>query len=83
MLKIKRFQELVALFFTYMKEEGFSGTVKRALGFFKRRLKAKKGRFLPPKEALEMQKSYVPERENKTISVITALYNTDAKFLKE
>ena len=83
MLKIKRFQELVALFFTYMKEEGFSGTVKRALGFFKRRLKAKKGRFLPPKEALEMQKSYIPERENKTISVITALYNTDAKFLKE
>ena len=83
MLKIKRFQELVALFFTYMKEEGFSGTVKRALGFFKRRLKAKKGRFLPPKEALEMQKSFVPQRENKTISVVTALYNTDAKFLKE
>ena len=83
MLKIKRFQELVALFFTYMKEEGFSGTVKRAIGFFKRRLKAKKGRFLPPKEALEMQKSFVPSRENKTISVVTALYNTDAKFLKE
>ena len=83
MLKIKRFRELVALFFTYMKEEGFSGTVKRALGFFKRRLKAKKGRFLPPKDALEMQKSFVPQKENKTISVVTALYNTDAKFLKE
>ena len=83
MLKIKRFRELVALFFTYMKEEGFAGTVKRAVGFFKRRLKAKKGRFLPPKDALEMQKSFVPSRENKTISVVTALYNTDAKFLKE
>ena len=83
MLKIKRFRELVALFFTYMKEEGFRGTVKRALGFFKRRLKAKKGRFLPPKDALEMQKSFVPQKENKTISVVTALYNTDAKFLKE
>ena len=83
MLKIKRFQELVALFFTYMKDEGFSGTMKRAMGFFKRRLKAKKGRFLPPKEALEMQKSYVPSFENKTISVVTALYNTDRNFLKE
>ncbi len=83
MLKIKRFKELVALFFTYMKDEGFSGTMKRATGFFKRRLKAKKGRFLPPKEALEMQKSYVPSFENKTISVVTALYNTDKAFLKE
>ena len=83
MLKIKRFKELVALFFTYMKDEGFSGTMKRAMGFFKRRLKAKKGRFLPPKEALEMQKSYVPSFENKTISVVTALYNTDRNFLKE
>ena len=73
MLKIKRFKELVALFFTYMKDEGFSGTMKRAMGFFKRRLKAKKGRFLPPKEALEMQKSYVPSFENKTISMIDSL----------
>ena len=83
MLKIKRFQELVALFFTYLKDEGFSGTIKRALGFFKRRLKAKKGRFLPPKEALETQKNYVPAFENKTISVVTALYNTNQVHLKE
>ena len=33
MLKIKRFKELVALFFTYMKEEGVFGTVKRAMAF--------------------------------------------------
>lgn len=83
MLKIKRFKELVALFFTYVKEEGLSGTVKRAVGFFQRRMKAKKGRFLPPKEALEQQKNFVPKAENKTISVVTALYNTDKKFLKE
>ena len=83
MLKIKRFQELVALFFTYLKDEGFSGTIKRAIGFFKRRLKAKKGRFLPPKEALEAQKNYVPAFENKTISVVTALYNTNQVHLKE
>ncbi len=83
MLKIKRFKELVALFFTYVKTEGFSGTVKRAVGFFKRRMKAKKGRFLPPKASLEGQKEYVPPFENKTISVVTALYNTDKVHLKE
>ncbi|MBR4036237.1 MAG: glycosyltransferase family 2 protein [Oscillospiraceae bacterium] len=83
MLKIKRFQEMIALFFTYLKDEGFFGTMQRAMGFFRRRLRAKKGRFLPPAEALEMQKSYVPDKENKTISVVTALYNTDKTFLKE
>ena len=83
MLKIKRFKELVALFFTYLKTEGFAGTVQRALGFFRRRMKAKKGRFLPPKDALEMQKSFMPSAENKTISVVTALFNTDRAFLKE
>lgn len=83
MLKIKRFKELVALFFQYIKEEGFSGTVKRAVAFFRRRMKAKKGRFLPPKHRLENQKNYIPNFENKTISIVTALYNTDRKFLQE
>ena len=83
MLKIKRFKELVALFFQYVKQEGFSGTVKRATGFFRRRMKRKKGRFLPPQSELEKQKTYVPKRENKTISVVTALYNTDKKFLAQ
>ena len=57
--------------------------MQRAMGFFKRRMRARKGRFLPPADALAMQKEYVPAFENKTISVITALYNTDRKFLKE
>ena len=83
MLKIKRFKELVALFLQYVKQEGFSGTVKRAAGFFRRRMKRKKGRFLPPQSELEKQKTYVPNVENKTISVITALYNTDKKFLAQ
>ena len=83
MLKIKRFKELVALFFQYVKQEGFSGTVKRVAGFFRRRMKRKKGRFLPPQSELEKQKAYVPNTENKTISVITALYNTDKKFLAQ
>ena len=83
MLKIKRFQELVALFFTYLKDEGFAGTMRRAMGFFKRRMRAKKGRFLPPADALAMQKDFVPDFENKTISVVTALYNTNQVHLKE
>ncbi len=83
MLKIKRFKELVALFFTYLKDEGFAGTMQRAMGFFKRRMRAKKGRFLPPAEALAMQKEFVPDSENKTISVVTALYNTNQVHLKE
>lgn len=83
MLKIKRFQELVALFFTYLKDEGFAGTMQRAMGFFKRRMRAKKGRFLPPADALAMQKDFVPDFENKTISVVTALYNTNQVHLKE
>ena len=83
MLKIKRFQELVALFFTYLKDEGLAGTMQRAMGFFKRRMRAKKGRFLPPADALAMQKEYVPAFENKIISVVTALYNTNQIHLKE
>lgn len=83
MLKIKRFKELVSLFFTYVSQEGFSGTVKRAAAFFKRRMRAKKGRFLPPARRLESQKNFVPKRENKTISVIAALYNTDKTFLRQ
>ncbi len=46
MLKIKRFKELISLFFEYVKTEGVESTVKRATCFFKRRMKAKKGRFL-------------------------------------
>ena len=83
MLKLKRFQELVALFFQYIKEESFAGTVKRRAAFFRRRMRAKKGRFLPPRQALEKQREYTPKRENKTISVVTALYNTDKNFLAE
>ena len=84
MLKIKRIKELIALFFEYIKTEGISSTIKRATGFFKRRMKAKKGRFLPPKEALEKQKNFKCSKiENGIISVVTPLFNTDKKHLKE
>lgn len=83
MLKIKRIKELISLFFVYLKDEGASGTIKRAIGFLRRRMKAKKGRFLPSTAELEKQKSFVPNINNPVISVVTALYNTDKNFLKE
>lgn len=84
MLKIKRFKELCALFFQYVKEEGALSTIKRASGFFKRRMKAKKGRFLPPKDALLAQQNYKCQSiQDGLISVVTPLYNTDLKYLKE
>ncbi len=84
MLKIKRFKELIALFFGYIKEEGFFGTVKRATAFFKRRLRAKKGRFLPPETELLKQREYKSSfLKDGLISVVTPLYNTDKTHLKE
>ena len=83
-LKIRRIKELIALFFEYIKTEGLSSTAKRALGFFRRRMKAKKGRFLPPKDALEKQKSYKCQSvKDGTISIVTPLFNTDRKHLAE
>lgn len=83
MLKLKRLKELIALFFTYLKDEGPVAVIRRATMFFKRRMRRKKGRFTPPAQALRRQREYIPPFENKTISVVTALYNTDRQFLKE
>ncbi len=84
MLKIKRFKELVALFFNYIKEEGFLGTIKRATAFFKRRLRAKKGRFLVPEAELLKQRDYKSSvLKDGLISIVTPLYNTNKNHLKE
>ena len=83
-LKIRRIKELFLLFFEYVKTEGLAGTTKRAIGFFQRRMKAKKGRFLPPKDALERQKEYrCHSIKDGTISIVTPLFNTDKKHLAE
>ena len=82
MLRLKRIQELFLLFFQMVKEQGFGYTFKKAAGFFKRRLRAKKGRFLPPKQELERQRAQDTSAWP-TISICTALYNTDAAFLRQ
>ena len=83
-LKIRRIKELFLLLIEYIKTEGLSSTFKRAKGFLQRRMKAKKGRFLPPREALEKQKSYKCQSvKDGVISVVTPLFNTDKKHLAE
>ncbi len=81
-LKAKRLKELMRLFFETVKTEGIGNTVKRTRSFIQRRSGRKKGRFLPPADELARQRSYVPEN-GRTISVVTALFNTDRKYLEE
>ena len=81
MHRLKRLGELIRLFFTQLREEGAKATFARMNGFLRRRLRSKRGRFLPAREELERQR-----REDVSgwprVSICTALYNTDAKFLR-
>ncbi len=81
-LKIKRIKELLAYGLTALKEDGFAQTLRRALGFFKRRFAKKSGRLLPPKKVLEYQRS-ADTKDLPTISICVPLYNTPPKFLRE
>ena len=82
MHRLKRFKELILLFFTMLREDGFRFTFRKMSGFLRRRLRRKKGRFLPARAELERQRREDVSSWPK-ISVCTALYNTDPKFLKE
>ncbi|MEG1932794.1 MAG: glycosyltransferase, partial [Pygmaiobacter sp.] len=82
MLQLKRLKELLVLFFTMVKEDGLRYTAGRATGFLKRRLRSKRGRFLPSAAELSRERAadctLLPK-----ISICTALYNTDSAFLAE
>lgn len=81
-LRLKRLRELAAFFFQSVRKEGLSSTLHRAAGFFKRRLKSKKGRFLPPPEVLEAQRA-ADSSVWPTISILVPVYNTPMHFLKQ
>ncbi|MBQ3394272.1 MAG: glycosyltransferase family 2 protein [Oscillospiraceae bacterium] len=81
-LKAKRLKELMRLFLETARTEGIGSTLKRTRSFIQRRSGRKKGRFLPPADELAKQAGYVPEN-GRIISVVTALYNTDRKYLEE
>lgn len=82
MLRLKRLSELFALFFQMIREDGLGYTLGRATAFLKRRLRSKKGRFLPGKEELARERETDCSAFPK-LSICTALYNTDPKFLRE
>ncbi len=85
-LKLKRLRELIAYGFGYLQQEGFARTWKRGVGFLRRRLKSKRGRYLPTKKVLAAQRAFCTD-ENiadwPTISVLVPLFNTPDKLLDE
>ena len=81
MHRLKRFRELVKLFFKALREDGVRYTVGRLVGFLRRRLRSRRGRFLPPRAELERQRREDTSRWPK-ISICTAVYNTDPVHLK-
>ncbi len=81
-LKLKRAGELAGFFVQTVRQEGLAPTMKRAAGFARRRLKSRRGRFLPPKEVLEAQRAEDTSAWP-VISICVPLYNTPPAFLKE
>ncbi len=81
-LKLKRVKELFAFFLDTVRKEGFSSTLKRAWGFLRRRLKSKKGRFLPPKDVLAAQTA-ADTSAWPLLSVCVPFYNTPRPFLRD
>lgn len=81
-LRLKRMRELCAVFCSLVRQDGFSATAKRALGFARRRLKSKKGRFLPPKAVLESQRA-LNYSSWPHVSICVPVYNTPRAYLEQ
>ena len=87
-LKLKRIRELFGYAFDLLKSEGLFAMVRRALGFFRRRLFGKRARYLPKKKVLQAQRADLADRwENGAalplVSICVPLYNTPAQYLRE
>ncbi len=81
-LHAKRAKELAQLFFETVRKEGLAPTVRRAAGFARRRLRTKKGRFLPPEAVLAAQRA-ADTAGWPVVSICVPLYNTPLPFLRE
>ena len=85
---LKRARELAGYAVQLTKDEGLPTMLKRGAGFVKRRCFGKRARYLPAKKVLEAQRA---ERTGKTadtcglptISILTPLYNTPERYLRE
>lgn len=79
-LKWKRMRELAAVFFAMVKKDGLGATLRRALGFLRRRFASKKGRFLPAGRVLDLQR----EQDFSgwpVLSLLLPLFNTPQPVL--
>ncbi len=70
------------MFFETVRKEGLAPTVRRAAGFARRRLRTKKGRFLPPEAVLAAQRA-ADTAGWPVVSICVPLYNTPLPFLRE
>ena len=87
-VRLKRAKELAGYAVQLTKEEGLPTMVKRGAGFVKRRCFGKRARYLPAKKVLEAQRAEIAGKTAAdcglpTISVLTPLYNTPEKYLRE
>ena len=87
-VRLKRAKELAGYAVQLTKEEGVGTMLLRGAGFVKRRCFGKKARYLPAKKVLEAQRTELAGKtaENcglPVISILTPLYNTPEKYLRE
>ena len=87
-LRLKRARELAGYAVQLTKDEGLPTMLKRGAGFVKRRCFGKRARYLPAKKVLEAQRAEMAGKTADTcglptISILTPLYNTPEKYLRE
>ena len=87
-VRLKRARELAGYAVQLTKDEGLPTVLKRGAGFVKRRCFGKRARYLPAKKVLEAQRAEMADKTAAdcglpTISILTPLYNTPEKYLRE
>ena len=87
-VRLKRAKELAGYAVQLTKDEGLPTMVRRGAGFVKRRCFGKRARYLPAKKVLEAQRAEMAGKTAAdcglpTISILTPLYNTPEKYLRE
>ncbi|MEE0801132.1 MAG: glycosyltransferase family 2 protein [Gemmiger sp.] len=82
-LQAKRIKELFGYARTLTREEGVGPMMRRAAGFFSRRLLGRRSRYLPCAKVLDAERMDLEAAAFPTISILTPLYNTPERFLRE
>ncbi|MGN0706706.1 MAG: glycosyltransferase [Faecalibacterium sp.] len=87
-LRWKRAKELAGYAVQLTKEEGALTMLRRGAGFVRRRCFGSRARYLPSKKVLQAQRAEMMGKTAQncglpTISVVTPLYNTPEKYLRE